>query len=401
VKTIDENTDENGQTGKTVNPLENYNVNDAIREVRHLADGLIEATRHAKHHFREEWVQQLITRYRRLPGKPIIHLDDLGHDVIPTLSPDVRPLLIPYWKKLVAEHGYDWSMAQFRSARDIAVGAKVTRWGRLWSWRKFSALTGFSVSSLEPFVIALRVASSGTSRVITHPKLPFNLATSAGAKMIGYRGDATYHTSAFHNTNQLLHEDYKHAITEVIGENPFTITRREDGCDRTNVGVFVTMLASLAGLDNTQRQKKARNPFPSWFFLAGDEIVINGIEALRRAEGSADNRAIRISQAIGFDTLDFGDLCPLWPSKGSVWKLPKATLYEVLRNPPPLLSSASLLLQRYGIVSHMMPERYSTTQTGCSIYWTLSAYRGDNLRKFKSTIDSPTPQFSEPNHTSI
>ena len=400
MKTIDENTGETGQAGKAVNQLENYNVKDAIREVRYLADGLIKATRHTKHHFRDEWAEQLITRYRRLPGKPIIHLDDLGHDVIPTLSPDVRPLLIPFWKKLVAEHGYNWSMAQFRCARDIAVGAnKVTRWGKLWSWRKFSALTGFSVSSLEPFVVALRVASSGTSRIITHPKLPFNLATPGGAKMIGYRGDAAYQTSAFINTKPILHEDYKQAITEVVGENPFTVSLRADGCDRTNVGVFVTMIASLAGLDNTQRQKKARNPFPSWFFVAGDEVVINGLQALRKAEGSGDERSIRICQAIGFDTLDLGDLSPSWPSKGSVWKLPKTTLYEVLRNPPPILSSASLLLNRYGIVSHIMPERYSTTQTGCSIYWTLSTYRGDNLQKFQSTIT--TPQFSELNHTPI
>ncbi len=358
MKTISKNRGETGEAGKAVNQLENYNVKDAIREVRHLAEGLIKATRHTKHRFRDEWAERLITRYRRLPGKPIIHLDDLGHDVIPTLSPDVRPLLIPYWKKLVAEHGYDWSMAQFRCARDIAVGAnKVTRWGKMWSWRKFSALTGFSVSSLEPFVLALRVSNIGTSRVITYPKLPFNLATPAGARMIGYRGDATYDSSAFRNRNPLLHEDYKRAITEVVGDNPFTTTPREDGCDRTNVGVFVTMLASIAGLDNTQRQKKARNPFPSWFFIANDEVVISGLEALRKAEGSGDHRSIRICQAIGFDTLDLGDLSPSWPSKGSVWKLPKTTIHEVLTSPPPILSSASLLLHRYGIVSHIMPER--------------------------------------------
>jgi hypothetical protein len=361
--------------------------------VQHLAEGLIEANRHAKHRFREEWVRQLVARYRAFPGKPIIHLDDLGDDVIPTLSCErVRPMLVPSWNKLVAERGYERSFLHFRCIRDIAVDArKVSRWSKLRNWRQFSALTGLQVNALEPYVIALRVSHVGTSRVITHPKLPFNLATPAGAKMIGYRGDAAYKTSAFHNKNPILHDDYKRAILETVGINPFTTTSREDGYDRTNAGVFVTMLTSIAGIDNTKRQKKARNPYPGWFFVITDDIVNAGLQALCEAEGSPNKRAVRINQATSFSNVDFGKTCPLWPAKSSVSKLPKETLQTVLQHPPPLLSSAALLLYRHSIVSHLMPERYSRTQSGYSVYWTLSIYRDDNMRKFRDKIGFSTP----------
>jgi hypothetical protein len=396
VKTIDENEGKpQDKTGKAGNEsqLEPYDVEKAIARVKHLAEGLIEATKHAKHRFREEWVEQLIARYRASPGKPIIHLDDLYDDVIPTLSCEkVRPTLVPYWKKLVAEHGSEWSFLHFRCMRDIAVEARnVSRWSNLRSWRKFSALTALPISALEPYVVALRVSKVGTSRVITNPKLPFNLATSAGAKMIGYRGDATHDSSAFRNKDPLLHEDYKHSITEVIGDNPFNTIPREDGVYRTDVGVFVTMLASLAGLDTSQRQKRARNPLPSWFFVVTDNIVDTGLQALSEAEGSPDSRAVRINQAISFDHLDTGDTDPTWPNKPQVSKLPKATLETILQNAPHLLSSAALLLHRHAIVSHLMPERYSRTQSGYSIYWTLSIYRGDNMRKFRDKIGFITP----------
>ncbi len=387
------------EAGKAVNQpkLEPYDVEDAIAQVQHLAEGLIETTRHAKHRFREEWVKQLLARYRALPGKPIIHLDDLGDGVIPTLSCErVRPILIPHWKKLVAERGHEWSFLHFRCIRDISVNArKVSRWSNLRSWRKFCALTGLQLNALEPYVVAIRVSNVGTSRIITNPKLPFNLATPAGAKMIGYRGDATYDSSSFRNKDPLLHEDYKRSVTEVVGDNPFTTTPREDGVDRTNVGVFVTMLASIAGLDTSQRQKLARNPCPSWFFVVNDEVVDTGLQALSEAEGSPDKRAVRINQAISFSELEIGDVHPVWSNKSQVSKLPKETLDIVLQQPPPLLSSAALLLYRHDITSHLMPERYSRTQSGYSIYWTLSIYRGDNMRKFRDKIGFITPTKRE------
>ena len=398
--TTNENDEkQDDRAGKTVYQpqLEPYDIEDAIARVKHLAEGLIEATRHAKHRFREEWVKQLIARYRALPSKPIIHLDDLYDDVIPTLSREhVQPMLVPYWKKLVAERGSEWSFLHFRCMRDIAVEASnVSRWSNLRSWRKFSALTALPINALEPYVVALRVSKVGTSRVITNPKLPFNLATSAGAKMIGYRGDVTYDSSAFRNKDPSLHEDYKHSITDVIGENRFNTIPREDGVYRTDVGVFVTMLASLAGLDTSQRQKRARNPLPSWFFVVTDDIVDTGLQALSEAEGSPESRSVRINQAISFDELDTADTHPVWPSKNQVSKLPKTTLETVLQNPPPLLSSAALLLHRYAIVSHLMPERFSRTQSGYSIYWTLSIYRGDNMRKFRDKIGFITPTKRE------
>jgi hypothetical protein len=68
--------DESDAKGRA-NSFENYNVEDAIKVVRSLGSRLIDASKstnqHVKHHFRQEWIDQLIARYRERPGKPILH----------------------------------------------------------------------------------------------------------------------------------------------------------------------------------------------------------------------------------------------------------------------------------------------------------------------------------------
>jgi hypothetical protein len=227
LKMSDVNTRKQDEAGKT-SQEQRYDVNQAIGIVQELGEGLMKATmqgKHAKHYFRKEWLEQLIERYRRQPGKPIIHLDDLGDEVIPWLSPESNALLRPCWDAVVQRFGYDLAMAQFRCQRDIVATSKVSRWSKLRNWRQFCEFTGLHVNDLEPYVVALR-AGVGKSRVILNPKLPFNLATPAGAKIIGYRGDATYSTSAFRNLEPVLHEDYKRAITETIGESASIVALR-------------------------------------------------------------------------------------------------------------------------------------------------------------------------------
>jgi hypothetical protein len=190
--------------GGASDPLEDYHVEDAIEIVRGLAGGLIEATAHAKHHFRQEWLDQLIARYRERPGKPIIHLSDLPGQVIPTLSPDVQDPLRPFWEKLVSEHGSQWGAQHFRCMWDIMKTGSASRWSSLRLWRKFSEHTLFEINALEPYTVAIRAASSGTTRVISNPKLPFDLTTPDGAKLFGYRGDVTHDTSALVNRDPEL-----------------------------------------------------------------------------------------------------------------------------------------------------------------------------------------------------
>jgi hypothetical protein len=285
----------------------------------------------------------------------------------------------------VQRFGFEWAFSHFRCQRDIVATGRASRWSKLRNWRQFSELTGLRVNDLEPYVVALRASNVGTSRVILKPKLPFNLATPAGAKIIGYRGDAAYKTSAFHNRDPELHEDYKRVITETLGSNPFTTTYREDGCNRTNVGVFVTILQSLGGIDNTQRQKKARNPFPSWFFVAEIETLESGLMALYEAEGSAQ-KEVRISQAVAIPNITTKISLPR-PKQGiRVSRLEPQAYDQVLAYPPLLLVSTALLLYRLGIVSYMSPEEIWSSGTTITTFWNLSIYRMRNMKLFSQNI---------------
>lgn len=375
-----------GKTGL----LENYNVEETIKMVRELGSHLIESTndtrQHVNHQFKREWIDQLVARYRKQPGKPVIHLSDLPGQVIPTLSPDVRDLLLPYWEKLVNELGSEWGSRHFRCMWDIVKSGKGSRWSSLRLWRRFGEQTGFRIDSLEPFTLAIRAANTGTSRVILNPRLPINLATPDGAKLFGYRGDASHDTSAIHNLDENVHDDYLRAITATVGNMPFTRTIEKGNMIRTNVGVFITIVTSLGGLDNARRQKLARNPIPGWFFQTGEPTRISCLRTTFEAEGSPTRDGVRLSQGVGWDPISVPGL-PKWPLKIPFGALPRESRNLFLTRPPLMLVSAALLLFQLGIKSYIFPSKASFTKSGVSVYWFLQIYRTVNMRRFEQAIN--------------
>jgi hypothetical protein len=263
---------------------------------------------------------------------------------------------------------------------------KVSRWSTIRLLKDFCFLTGLEVDSLEPYVIAMKSARTGTARVVNHPRVPFNLNSKEGAKILGYRGDAHYQTSAIHNLDRGIHEDYKRAVLATVGDVPFTETLRpSDGFLRTNVGILVTMLTTVAGMDNEVRQKLARNPAPSWFFLSGNQVRTNYLRCLFETEGSPTREALKLSQATWVED-PHDPLIRKWPQKVSFSKLSENTKRVVLQRPPLLLVSASLLLHMIGIKSYLSPSRLASTKSGCSAYWLLQIYRTVNMRKFEKLI---------------
>jgi hypothetical protein len=362
-----------------------YDVEDAIGTVLELGNGLIEATEPVKHHFRKAWLDQLVARYRERPGKPFVRLSDLPDQVIPTLSQEVRDTLRPYWEKLVDDYGSEWGSKRFRCILDIIHSGKASRWSSLRLWRKFSEQTGFRVDAIEPYTIAIRAANSGTSRVIMHPRLPFNLATAAGAKIFGYRGDTSYDTSAMNNSDEVVHEDYKRAILATVGRNPFTSSANKE-ITRTNVGVFVTILASIAGLDNTKRQKLACNPVPWWFFQTPEATRASCLRAAFETEGSPTRDGVKLSQGVGWGNVSEQGL-PKWPAKIPFEALPTSSKILFLERPPPMLVSAALLLFQVGIKSYVFPNKVSLTKSGVSVYWFLEIYRTVSMRLFERKIN--------------
>ena len=373
------------EAGKTRESLEDYDVERAIRVVQELGEGLIEATKHAKHHFRREWLDQLVARYRERPGKPIVHLSDLPDQVIPTLSADVRKLLRPYWEKLVSGHGSEWGSQHFRCMWDIMRSGRASRWSSLRLWRKFSAMTGLRIDDLEQYVVAIRAANTGTSRVNSRPKLPFNLATPEGARLFGYRGDVAYDTSAFNNKDLDLHKDYRTAILKIIGNVPFTTSRFHDGpVYRTNVDILVTMVTSVGGLDNTQKQKFASNPLPSWLFLAEDNVLTSCQRALWDAEGSPTRDALKLGQSVHVSALTETPIAGCRKTRISAFSAEARELISTW--PPLLLVSSSLMLRLLGIVSYLAPLGVEQTSQGKSAVWMLYIYRTKGMRLFEQKV---------------
>ncbi len=396
-------TDENeykqreaGKADSEQGELENYDVGKALRTVRHLGNGLMESTEGAKHYFRKMWLEQLIRRYEQLPGKPVVRLSDLEDSVILTLDPSVSRAVAEYCEKLVTFGHSEETRRHFRNITDI-VKAGNSKPARLRTWMKFSALTGFPINTLEPYILSLRISEGPYNRTIDKPKLPICLATPTGARIFGYRGDANYWNSAFTNKDPLLHEDYRNAIRNTVGDISFSQTRlhssgfTQDTYIRTNVGRFITRVTTVAGLDNSKRQKLTNNPAPLWFFMCREEIIASYLAALWDAEGSINRRDLKLTQAVGLKHISATRSIPPAPDDLPAGQLENRTLDQIYRHPPRLLTSAALLLFALGIVAHIEPTRVTRTKQDFSVYWQLRIIRDRFARTFREKVKLRSP----------
>jgi hypothetical protein len=151
------------------------------------------------------------------------------------------------------------------------------------------------------------------------------------------------------------------------------------------VGIFVTILTSIGGLDNSRKQKFARNPLPSWIFLTTRETKAASQRSLWDAEGSPTRDAVKLGQSVHLPGSE--DIAvPNGKRKIKFSALPPGIQDVLGAYPPLLLLSTSLLLYSFGITSYLTPLRIEKTKEGNSAVWLLHVYRGVNMRLFERDI---------------
>jgi hypothetical protein len=187
-------------TDAPVHDLEQYDVEDTIRVVRELGTRLVEASMRAKHRFSEKWVEQLVQRYRGRPGKPVVHLNDLIGSVMPVLGPVARRLLAGVQRRFTATPMSISERQRFQNISKFVSGESGNP-AKLRTWRGYADLTGLDINALEPHVVRLSISNGRVTRKVDAPRLPFRLATVAGAKVLGYWFDSDYKTAAFTNAD--------------------------------------------------------------------------------------------------------------------------------------------------------------------------------------------------------
>src|SRR2546422_5851214 len=133
---------------KDIRILEQYNVREAVTVAEKLGQNLIDATAHAKNHFRNLWLQQLCKRYKHRPGKPLVHLNDLADSVMPTIDPQVSPILHEPFQRFVSARDSRWIERHFRNIADLA-NERTSRPAKLRTWKKFSKTSNFQIDLLE------------------------------------------------------------------------------------------------------------------------------------------------------------------------------------------------------------------------------------------------------------
>jgi len=252
-------------------------------------------------------------------------------------------------------------------------------------------LTGFDVNSLEPYVSSLRTSDGLHIRMLRDPKLPFDLATPEGARLIGYYGDSNNRNGAFTNKDPALHADFRTVVRQVFGDLTLSETVASRGgfaegrYIRTNVGKIAPAALTIAGFNNTCDQKQANNPLPAWIFKCEHLVKTECLSALWDAEGSVNFRDLKLGQAVPV-SLYPGDNIPTWPSNKPFRQVSLDNQTRVLESPPLLLVSAALLLYSLGIVSRLMPTKLSSAQGAITAYWQLRVQRDESIKAFHSQI---------------
>lgn len=357
--------------------------------IRKLAEGLMYETDSREHRFRLGWVEQLLERYRKSPGSPTVHLSDFVQHSIIYLRPDARPVIKSFWNQLSPEQRHSVWNTQGSLARNMRSDALPTM--RLKTWISFGNLTGFNVNCLEPHVDSIRLSDGPHIRMLNSPRLPVNLATPAGARLIGYYFDSNSRNSAFSNKNPALHEDYRRTVHEVFGDLTISETIMERGgfgkghYIRTNVGYAVRNALTVAGLDCIQDQTQANNPLPSWMFNSGPSIKSGCLSAARDAEGSVNYHDLKLRQGAPV-SLCTDEGVRHWPATKALRRLTRDNQARVEGSPSLLLVSAALLLYSMRIVSRLVPTHISLTRDGNTSHWQLRIQRKDSIRTFRAEI---------------
>jgi len=381
---------EQGELEDSVGRLENYEIEGTISKVRSAGKQLRDDTTSAINRFKMNWVESLIERYRRSPGRPVVHLSDLLDSTQVGVRSDARKILLEYWSRIGQLPSISVGSERFRRIREL-VNTNVPRLARLDTWKLFGSLTGFKVDDLEPYVNRLRISGGRHMRIVERPKLPFNLATISGARLIGYQGDANSQNAAFSNRNRILHEDYAACVREVVGG--ITITRTvlnrggfsEGTYFRTNVGKLITSVTRVADLDNSVDQKLANNPLPLWLHVCDPSLIAACISTLWDAEGSINFRDLKLAQAVPLAPGEEWGI-PNWPRNIPFRQLSYELQSKMISNPPFLLVSAALLLRRLGIISRLLAVKASMTSTGPTAYWHLRVHKDESINRFRSQI---------------
>ena len=364
--------------------------------IRELTHGLAHETDSRENRFREPWGEALAARYETRPGSPVVHLDDLpGHSMV-FLNPEGRLEVKRAWCLLVQSMGARWASDRFRRIANYLSG-RAADVSRLKTWKDFGDLIGFEVNQLEPFVRSIRLSDGAHIRTLSRPKLPFNLATPSGGRLIGYFGDLNSRNGAFSNKVRLLHKDFRMTIREVFGNLSMTETALEHGGFgeghylRTNVGYLIPAALTIAGYDCGTDQKLSNNPIPSWLFECDNVVKAECLSSLWDTEGSVNFRDLKVRQAVSVQLHPY-DAIPVWPSTKAFRQLAPGNQAAVLERPPLLLVSAALLLFSLGIESRLVPTGTAMSSGVATAYWHLRVHRDRSIRTFRTLVSLRSPE---------
>lgn len=366
-------------------------MENAIASVLDLGNQLCEDTASAVHRFRMDWVHQLVERYRANPGRPVVRLSDLMDSTMILVNNEPCARLSESMDRFHEVSHTPRDRERYRRILDAGKG-HPTMFVRLKTWRLFCGLTGLKLDDVEPFVTRILMSGGQYKRMVKEPKLPFNLATSAGAKLLGYRLDSNYRNPAFTNKDPILHEAFRNAVSRTVGKITITETRSSssgftsNSYVRTNVGYLVTTLMTVAGLDNSAEQRVTNNPAPLWLFLCPLDVMRAFLAALWDAEGSVNKQDLKLRQTIEMNELSRMTRIPDWPNAIRCTSLDDSSRDMLFSNPPRILTSAALLLRALGIVCHVEPDRISNTKNGVSAYWHLRILRNESVRLFHDQV---------------
>ncbi len=360
----------------------------SLIKVEKLGEELIKTSKNWNYPFKNEWLQQLLLKYRKKPGKAIIHLDNLPDKVRVSFNEKGKTLLWNLFNELKnniygysAYHLYANGKALYNYLKNHNNTTSIS----LLNLRRYCKAANWDINSLEKYVIQIKSTLNG--KIIKNKKFPINLLTRSGGIFIGSIPDTSLgYRFTFKSKDEDFIHLYRYAIWNLIGKIE-SKRRFWNDCHTIRFTSFLNDIAGIIGFETKGKQIRTNNPLPLFLFQH-DKVRRESLKTLFDAEGSANfsGKKDRYTRSVILTQVVMLKKIKLKGSKIRFTQLSKKLKKQIINQPPLLLVSAQILLFSEGIHSCLSPSLIYKKNKKWRVRCDIRITGQDNLRKFREKI---------------
>lgn len=375
----------------------------SFTEVRRIGQELVSISKLKKHKylFRENYVEQIIDKWKEVKSKKQIHFRDLPDHYKLKFKEEYDSVLTLLLSEIRSYEGLDtikrkykvnfYLVEDYLKRKTFSLTIKTLK--KLISFLKKKRIN-FSISILEKNIISISPGKKAKNLCVNG--LPLKLSRKKWANIIGIILDTCIKKEfIFASIDENLAEEVRTSLI-TVGIDPYFKRKKETFIVKGHS--VIRDILTISGIDTRKKQIFSNLCLPPWIFKTCQEYQAILLAKFLDTEGSVEKqkRMIRFSQCINLtiskENCKFisrnSKMVLIKPTKTPSQHLIFNNLNNefkknVLKNPPLILISIQLLLRLNMINSNLYPLRISVdSKNNVSCLWNLHIQTNQDLQKF-------------------